>query len=62
MHGSSIRASLRKSLTLAFPVRCAKAAGRRIIVLADPGLVKQTVPTDDTSGGVEMYRDYQGCS
>ena len=46
----------------AFPVRCAKAAGRRIIVLADPGLVKQTVPTDATSGGVEMYRDYQGCS
>ena len=62
MHGSSIRASLRKPLTLAFPVRCAKAAGRRIIILADPGLVKQTVPTDATSGGVEMYRDYQGCS
>lgn len=41
----------------AFPVRCAKAAGRRIIILADPGLVKQTVPTDATSGGVEMYRD-----
>lgn len=27
---------------------------------ADPGLNEKTVPTDDTCGGVEMYRDYQG--
>ena len=60
MYGSSIRAGLRKSLTLAFPVRCAEAAGRRIIIWLTPAYVKKTVPTDDTRGGVEMYRGYQG--
>ena len=40
----------------AFLVRCAKAAGRRIFIFADPGSIKWTVPTDATSGGIEMYR------
>lgn len=46
----------------AFPVRCAEAAGRRILNWLTPASIKQTVPTDDTRGGVEMYRDYQGRS
>lgn len=41
----------------AFPVRCAKAAGRILLLRLTPAYVKRTVPTDDTRGGVEMYRD-----
>ena len=33
--------------------------GARIYVWLTPALIAFTVPTDDTSGGVEMYRGYQ---
>ena len=51
--------SARRFTSASGPSLCAvrKRQGEENYCWLTPVLIKQTVPTDDTSGGVEMYRD-----